>query len=85
VEALLFVTRGTTDSSLRPISFATEGTEGFLGQVYKADTQDFVGKLEGYAIQGLKGSVFLLQYLFHLHNIPRCCKKCEATHLFFAI
>jgi len=56
VEALLFITRGTTDTALRGISFAMEGVEGFLAQIYKIDVQDFTGKLEGYAVQGLRGT-----------------------------
>jgi hypothetical protein len=55
IEALLFVTRGTTDLGLQGVSFATEGVERFLLDVQKVDPQDFMGRLEGYAIQGLKG------------------------------
>jgi hypothetical protein len=51
----MFLTRGTTDLGLQGISFATEGVERFLPDVMKVDPQDFMGRLEGYAIQGLKG------------------------------
>jgi len=44
---------------LQGISFATEGVERFLLDVLKVDPQDFMGRLEGYAIQGLKGIVFV--------------------------
>ena len=40
---------------LRPVAFATDGVEHFLEGVIKTDTQDFLGKMEGFAVQGVKG------------------------------
>jgi len=55
VEALVFVTRETTNLGLQGLSFATGGVERFLLDVMKVDTQDFMGCLEGYAVNGLQG------------------------------
>ena len=52
---MLFTTRGSTDLPLRGVSFATEGVENFLEGALKTDTQDFIGKMEGFAVQGVKG------------------------------
>jgi hypothetical protein len=40
---------------LRAVAFATDGVEHFLEGVIKTDTQDFLGKMEGFAVQGVKG------------------------------
>jgi hypothetical protein len=55
IEALLFLTRGTTDFALNGVSFATEGVADFMSTTVKIDEQDFVHRLEGYALNGLKG------------------------------
>ncbi|KAI5987668.1 hypothetical protein EDD15DRAFT_2372037 [Pisolithus albus] len=55
VEAIFYATRGTTDLPLRGIAFATEGVEDFMGSVMGMETQDVVSKMEGYAVQGIKG------------------------------
>jgi hypothetical protein len=65
IEVLLFVTHGTTDLGLQGVSFATEGVERFLLDMQKVDPQDFMGHLEGYAIQGLKGKA-ATGYLEHV-------------------
>jgi len=52
---MLFTTRGSTDLPLRGVAFATEGVEDFLESAMKTDTQDFIGKMEGFAVQGVKG------------------------------
>jgi hypothetical protein len=54
-ETMLFTTRGSTDLPLRGVTYATEGVDNFLEGAMKIDTQDFVGKMEGFAIQGVKG------------------------------
>ena len=54
-ESLLITTRGTTDMSMRGIAFCTDGVQNFLEGVMKTDTQDFVAKMEGFAVQGIKG------------------------------
>ena len=55
VEMMLFSTCGITNLSMRSIAFATEGVNNFMGGVMGIDTQDFLNKMEGFAIQGIKG------------------------------
>jgi hypothetical protein len=55
VETVLYTTRGSTDLPLRGITFATEGVEEFMASVMNIDNQDFVGKMEGFAIRGIRG------------------------------
>jgi len=55
VESLLFTTRGSTDLPLRGIVYETDGIENFLEGAMKMDTQHFIGKMEGFAVQGVKG------------------------------
>jgi hypothetical protein len=55
VETLLFTTRGSTDMPLRGVAFSTSGVENFLEGALKTDTQDFLGRMEGFAVQGVKG------------------------------
>jgi hypothetical protein len=52
---MLFTTWGSTDLPLRGVTFATEGVEDFLEGGMKTNKQDFIGKMEGFAIQGVKG------------------------------
>jgi hypothetical protein len=61
-ETIFYATRGTTDLPLRGVIFATEGVQDFMGSAMSIDNQDLVGKMEGFAIQGMKGiySVVLL-------------------------
>ena len=53
---MLFTTRGSTDLPLRGVTFATDGVEDFLESALKTDSQDFIGKIEGFAVQGIKGA-----------------------------
>ncbi|KAG0702914.1 hypothetical protein DFH29DRAFT_804326, partial [Suillus ampliporus] len=55
-ESILFTTRGSMDLPLRGVTFATEGVQHFMGSVMGIDNQDFVSKMEGFAIQGMKGA-----------------------------
>src|SRR6266850_419682 len=55
IETMLLTMRGTTDMPLRAVAFATDGVEHFLKGTMKTDTQDFLGKMEGFAVQGMKG------------------------------
>jgi hypothetical protein len=81
-EALLFITRSTTDTNFRSISFATEGVEGFLTQVYKLDIQDFIGKLEGYAVQGIGGKCAVYEDCQRLTNLGhRGCQEFETARV----
>jgi hypothetical protein len=54
-ETILYTTRGSTDLPLRGVSFATEGVQTFMGSVMGIDGQDLVSKMEGFAVQGIKG------------------------------
>ncbi|KAI5986623.1 hypothetical protein EDD15DRAFT_2373070 [Pisolithus albus] len=56
VETMLYMTRGTTNLPLRGIAFTTDGVADFMGSVMGIDTQDLVSKMEGFAIQGIKGA-----------------------------
>ncbi|KAG2337985.1 hypothetical protein BDR05DRAFT_1004606 [Suillus weaverae] len=55
-ETILYTTRGSTYLPLRGVAFATEGIEHFMHSVMGIDNQDFVSKMEGFAIQGVKGA-----------------------------
>jgi hypothetical protein len=52
---MLFATRGTTDLPMKGVAFSTAGVKHFLEGVMKIDPQDFLGKMEGFAVQGVKG------------------------------
>jgi hypothetical protein len=54
---MLFATRGTTDMPMRGAVFSTSGVENFLEGVMRTDTQDFLGKMEGFAVQGIQGTI----------------------------
>lgn len=41
--------------------FLTEGIQKFMGTVMNIDNQDLVNKMEGFTIQGVKGSLYTLQ------------------------
>ena len=60
---MLFVSRGTTDLPLRGVVFTTPGVENFLEGTMKIDTQDFLAKMEGFAVQGIHG----LKNSIHAH------------------
>jgi len=45
-----------TDTPIQAVAFATEGVTDFMGKVMGIETQDFVGKMEGYAVQGIRGT-----------------------------
>ncbi|KAG1791817.1 uncharacterized protein HD556DRAFT_1432770 [Suillus plorans] len=55
-ETILYTTRCSTDLPLRGISFATEGVDEFMSSVMNIDNQDLVSKMEGFAVQGMKGA-----------------------------
>ncbi|KAI6045904.1 hypothetical protein EDC04DRAFT_2558879 [Pisolithus marmoratus] len=54
-ETMLYTTHGSTDLPLHRVAFATEGIENFMGTMMHIDNQDLVSKMEGFAIQGIKG------------------------------
>ncbi|KAG2135341.1 hypothetical protein DEU56DRAFT_738020 [Suillus clintonianus] len=55
-ETILYMTRGTTDLPLRGVTFATEGVQDFMESAVGIDNQDLVNKMEGFAIQGMRGA-----------------------------
>jgi hypothetical protein len=57
VEAQLFATRSSIDVPLKSITYATAGVENFMESTLKLDKMDVLGRMEGYALQGLKGNL----------------------------
>ncbi|KAG1752342.1 uncharacterized protein EDB91DRAFT_1243121 [Suillus paluster] len=55
-ETILYTTHGLTDLPLRSLTFATEGVQDFMHSVMGIDNQDLVSKMEGFAVQGVKGA-----------------------------
>jgi hypothetical protein len=51
---MLFATHGTTDMPMRGAIFLTSGVENFLEGVMRTDMQDFLGKMEGFMVQGIQ-------------------------------
>jgi len=84
---MLYTTRGSTDLSLRGITFATEGVEKFMGTVMRIDDQDLVSRMEGFAVQGVKGgSLFLFPstensnyYSGAVDNYQQCVSNVRGT------
>ncbi|KAG2740597.1 hypothetical protein P692DRAFT_20851330 [Suillus brevipes Sb2] len=68
-EAILYMARGSMDLPLRGVVFATEGVDNFMVSVMNIDNQDLISKMEGFAVQSMKGM---------------CCKKsskpCSDVH-----
>jgi hypothetical protein len=58
---MLLATRGTTDMPMRGAFFTTSGVENFLEGVMRTDTQDFLGKMEGFTVQGIQGIIFFCE------------------------
>ncbi|KAG9310640.1 hypothetical protein JVU11DRAFT_9215 [Chiua virens] len=56
-EMMLFTVRGSTDLSLEGVTFTTPGMQEFITAMMGVDHQDFLAKMEGYALQGLKVKV----------------------------
>lgn len=61
IEAMLFVTHGSMDTPLNGTAFTMPSIKDFLLSVLELDKLEFLAWMDGYAIQGLKGtcSVFL--------------------------
>ncbi|KAG2745948.1 hypothetical protein P692DRAFT_20849639 [Suillus brevipes Sb2] len=53
-KSILFTTCGSTDLPLWGITFTTKGVQNFIGPVMGIDNQDFMSKMEGFTIQGMK-------------------------------
>lgn len=62
MEAQLFATCSSIDVPLKSITYATAGVENFMESTLKLDKTDVLGRMEGYALQGLKGTV--ISFLF---------------------
>ena len=69
VQTVLFVCRSTTDLPLRGISYATEGVEHFMDTVLNVDNGDFIGKMEGFAVQGLQGKPAVFCVRIHVKTL----------------
>ena len=60
---MLFTTHGTTDLPLTAVAFTTPGVDNFLEGALKTDPRDFLAKMEGFAVQGVRGMNF---YFVHI-------------------
>jgi hypothetical protein len=45
---------------MQGFAFATEGVQNFVASVMGFDEQDFVTKMEGFAVQGMKGLYLIM-------------------------
>ena len=57
IETILYATHGSTDLPLQGITFNTEGVDNFMESVIGVSAEDFVGKMEGFAVQGVQGDL----------------------------
>ncbi|KAG1787786.1 uncharacterized protein HD556DRAFT_1246258 [Suillus plorans] len=55
-ETILYVMCGSTDPPLRGVTFAMEGVQHFMQSVMSIDNQDLISKMEGFAVQGMRGA-----------------------------
>ncbi|KAH7904868.1 hypothetical protein BJ138DRAFT_1018526, partial [Hygrophoropsis aurantiaca] len=55
-ESILYTTRGSTDLPINGIAFATPGVGDFIPTAMGIDHQDLISKMEGFAVQGIKGA-----------------------------
>ncbi|KAI6011956.1 hypothetical protein EDC04DRAFT_2905129 [Pisolithus marmoratus] len=74
---MLYAMHGTTDLPLQGVAFATESIVDFMGSVMGIDMQDLISKLEGYAVQEIKGDVTgdpkaKMQWAQYFRNIVAC-------------
>ncbi|KAG0699235.1 hypothetical protein DFH29DRAFT_769150, partial [Suillus ampliporus] len=69
-EAILYMTHGSTDLPLRGVAFATEGVDEFMVSVMNVNNQDLISKMEGFAVQGMKGAA---------KNHQKCCSDVRAV------
>ncbi|KAK2467217.1 hypothetical protein APHAL10511_000766 [Amanita phalloides] len=56
MEAQLFAMRSLIDIPLKSITYSTARVENFTESTLKLDKMDILGRMEGYALQGLKGA-----------------------------
>ncbi|KAG2054423.1 hypothetical protein BDR06DRAFT_1007838 [Suillus hirtellus] len=55
-EVMLYMMRSTTDLPLHVITFTMPGVNHFMDSVIGINIQDFLSKMEGFAIQGIQGA-----------------------------
>lgn len=58
-EAIFFTTRSSSDVALKNLYFTTPGVKDFMEMTLKIDPNQFLAKMEGYAINGLKGMSYI--------------------------
>ncbi|KAG1758577.1 hypothetical protein EDD22DRAFT_783713, partial [Suillus occidentalis] len=73
-ETIMYTMRGSTDLPLRGIAFTTEGVENFMESVMNVDNQEFVTKMEGFALRGICSAA--------KHHQQCCCNlRSKIRHL----
>ena len=77
VEIILFVCRGTTDLPLCSVSYATKGVEHLIDSVLKINNADFISKMEGFAIQGIR-SKFVV-FCVYSYKYSSCIQVLQTT------
>jgi len=77
VEVILFVAPGSTDLPLNGVMFMTEGVGDFMTSIMDIDNQDLLSKMEGFAIQGMKGMSCPLRHLADPHIPIGACHDCD--------
>ncbi len=55
MESQVFATRNSVDVPLKSISISTPGVQEFMEKTMHIDQTEYLGKMEGYALQGVKG------------------------------
>ena len=60
------MTCGSTDVLLCGFAFVTKGINKFMEEVMNIDKQDLISKMEGFAIQGIKGLLSILNIILLL-------------------
>ncbi|KAG1848570.1 hypothetical protein F4604DRAFT_1935349 [Suillus subluteus] len=55
-ESIFYIMRRSTDLPHQSVAFATEGIQDFMPSVMGIDNQDLLGKMEGFVVQGMKGT-----------------------------
>ena len=87
---MCFITRGSTAFSMEPIIFSTDRLNDFIEQVFHIDNQDFVTRVEGFAVQGLKGTLIVHIQTYYIrsncaHNLGAGKSHTKLTELRSAV
>jgi hypothetical protein len=56
---MFYATHGSTDLPLCGVIFTTDSVEEFMPSMMNIDNQDLISKMEGFAVQGMKGQPHL--------------------------